>query len=207
VVAAINISRVTHAIEGSESLAERAMLLPSLTALKMTPSAPTGMPGSLAHLKHRSNQEHGHVSAIRKLQAAMKERDSGGLLPPPNWKSKYTPRDQSSSAPQQTSPKPANLAPKPANVPVLPEGVFEVERILKVRMVGKGRREFFVKWVGYDDSENSWIELSNFGSGQWMVQEWDAQQEWDAKHLNKVDVRLRGVNRGNVNRASSRASW
>jgi hypothetical protein len=43
----------------------------------------------------------------------------------------------------------------------LPEGHYEVEKILKHRGP-KHRREYLVKWVGFSDDENSWVAATGF---------------------------------------------
>ena len=43
--------------------------------------------------------------------------------------------------------------------PELPQ-IYRIEKIIKSRGVGK-HKQYFVKWVGYDSSHNSWIKASN----------------------------------------------
>jgi hypothetical protein len=38
--------------------------------------------------------------------------------------------------------------------------IFKVEKVLKQRKV-KGKIQYFVKWKGYDNSQNSWIDASD----------------------------------------------
>jgi len=37
------------------------------------------------------------------------------------------------------------------------DDVYKVEKVLKTRK-RKGKKEYFVKWKGYDDSFNSWTQ-------------------------------------------------
>lgn len=38
------------------------------------------------------------------------------------------------------------------------DGVYKVERVLKTRRNKNGKIEYLVKWVGYDDKFNSWVD-------------------------------------------------
>lgn len=42
----------------------------------------------------------------------------------------------------------------------MPEGEYEVEKILKCRKIAKGKYEFLVQWKGYPD-EDTWEPLDN----------------------------------------------
>lgn len=52
-------------------------------------------------------------------------------------------------------------------------GDFEVEKILAKRK-RRGCVEYLVKWAGYPDSDNSWVDKSNFGDGD-MIQEFESR--------------------------------
>jgi len=41
------------------------------------------------------------------------------------------------------------------------EELFEVERIVDMRLTASGEKEFFVKWKGFDESESSWETEKN----------------------------------------------
>jgi hypothetical protein len=55
------------------------------------------------------------------------------------------------------------------------ENEFEVEKILEERLEGRSwdrERFYLVKWLGYDDSENTWEPESNLVNCQEKIQEY-----------------------------------
>lgn len=34
--------------------------------------------------------------------------------------------------------------------------MYEVEKIIKSRINKKGRKQYFIKWFGYDNNQNTW---------------------------------------------------
>lgn len=54
------------------------------------------------------------------------------------------------------------------------DNVFEVERIISERWNSKKKRkEFLVRWTGYDRSEDTWEPLSNLGSCDDVLRQWN----------------------------------
>ena len=41
-------------------------------------------------------------------------------------------------------------------------GYWEIEKVLKIKNEPKGKKKYFVKWVGHDDSHNSWVSADKF---------------------------------------------
>lgn len=62
----------------------------------------------------------------------------------------------------------------------LPKGVFHVDFILNHRTVESGETEYFVKWLGYGDKENSWVKLDDFEDPAAIIQEYFVQREKSA---------------------------
>ena len=50
---------------------------------------------------------------------------------------------------------------------------FEIERILQSRVV-RNRKEYLVKWKGYNDFENSWVKAHDMGNAQELVQQFES---------------------------------
>ena len=66
----------------------------------------------------------------------------------------------------EESPTPSTAAAQPRPAGDTPESggpnVYEVERILEQRVKKPGGKlEYYIKWLGYDDSHNSWEPQSN----------------------------------------------
>ncbi|KAI9139736.1 chromo domain-like protein, partial [Paraphysoderma sedebokerense] len=53
-----------------------------------------------------------------------------------------------------------------------PEGVFEIENILRHRKRG-GVIEYRVKWAGYDSSYNQWVPEKDFVGPDLIDEYWD----------------------------------
>ena len=49
---------------------------------------------------------------------------------------------------------------------------YEIERILQSRIV-RNRKEYLVKWKGYNDFENSWVKAHDMGNAQQLVQQYE----------------------------------
>ena len=49
---------------------------------------------------------------------------------------------------------------------------YEIERILQSRIV-RGQKESLVKWLGYNDFENSWVKSRDMGNAQQLVQQFE----------------------------------
>ena len=62
--------------------------------------------------------------------------------------------------------------PKPVS---LPEGYFEVERILDKRTKGKATY-YLVQWAGYPDSENTWEPKTNLKNIKHMIEDFEKSQ-------------------------------
>ena len=41
------------------------------------------------------------------------------------------------------------------------EEEYVVEKILQKKIVGKGKVEYYLKWIGYDDADNTWEPVEN----------------------------------------------
>ena len=63
---------------------------------------------------------------------------------------------------------------KPGPIEVEGQEEFEVERVLDSR-IHRGRVQYFVKWTGYDDSENSWEPPRNLLHAKRLVTQFHAQ--------------------------------
>jgi len=56
------------------------------------------------------------------------------------------------------------------------EEEYEIEKILegKLGVFGSGRMGYLVKWKGYDDSHNSWVDENDAGNAEGLIKEyWD----------------------------------
>jgi hypothetical protein len=63
----------------------------------------------------------------------------------------------------------------------------EVEQIINVRQYGKQQKwQYFVKWKGYPDSENTWEPLSNLRNAQGLVAQWHHKNPKKPKPSNLV---------------------
>ena len=49
---------------------------------------------------------------------------------------------------------------------------FEIESILDSRVV-RGQKQYLVKWLGYNDFENSWVKAQDMGNAQELVQQFE----------------------------------
>ena len=49
---------------------------------------------------------------------------------------------------------------------------FEIERILQSRVV-RNRKQYLVKWLGYNDFENSWVDAKDMGNAQELVRQFE----------------------------------
>ena len=52
----------------------------------------------------------------------------------------------------------------------LPPGTFEVERILK-RRVRKGQEQYLIKWKGFSDAHNEWVDQDDVENAPELVQQ------------------------------------
>ena len=50
---------------------------------------------------------------------------------------------------------------KPETEKKFQEEVYVVEKILQKRIAGEGKLEYYLKWIGYDDSYNTWEPVEN----------------------------------------------
>ena len=55
------------------------------------------------------------------------------------------------------------------------EEVYDVERILNDRVVN-GRKEYFIKWVGYPDEDNTWEDAKNIFSPE-LLEEYEQEKK------------------------------
>ncbi|XP_037038403.1 chromobox protein homolog 3-like [Bradysia coprophila] len=62
--------------------------------------------------------------------------------------------------------------------------VFSVDRILRQRKVGT-KFEYFVKWSGYPDSENSWV--SQFDITPDLIEEFKRKEGGDPVNTSHID--------------------
>ena len=56
---------------------------------------------------------------------------------------------------------------------------YQVERVAKQRTKG-GVKEYYVKWVGYSDAENTWEPVENLGNSTDLIEEFEAKQKAQA---------------------------
>jgi hypothetical protein len=56
------------------------------------------------------------------------------------------------------------------------EEFFEIENILDHRMIGD-KIEYFVKWAGYPDSDNSWVQEEHFNDPESLREYWEKKVE------------------------------
>jgi hypothetical protein len=64
--------------------------------------------------------------------------------------------------------------PRPEGIDIEGQTEFVVEKILDSRVLNTGRRkkvEYLVKWLGYDDSENTWEPPSHLKNSRELVRE------------------------------------
>ena len=55
--------------------------------------------------------------------------------------------------------------------------VYEVERVIDHRVLEGGKKEYLVKWVGYDDSWNLWLAPDQFSSPVTINEYWQRVDE------------------------------
>ncbi|KAI8330154.1 hypothetical protein EDC96DRAFT_612228 [Choanephora cucurbitarum] len=53
------------------------------------------------------------------------------------------------------------------------EQVYEIEKVLDHRVLEGGKKEYLVKWVGYDDSWNFWLTPEHFSSPFTLNEYWE----------------------------------
>ena len=71
----------------------------------------------------------------------------------------------------------------------VPEGEYPVEKIVADRMVN-GKTQFLVKWVGYDERDNTWEPVTNLAGVTDMIAEYlEAKEKADAEHLAAIRAR------------------
>ena len=85
------------------------------------------------------------------------------------------------------------------------EGVeeYEVEKILGER-VRYGKKEYLIKWVGYDNCDNTWTKIKNLVNTSEYIEEWEKSQQEKKKikdnHVNnkkkKKSTKLNSLRRG-----------
>src|SRR5579871_4078701 len=61
---------------------------------------------------------------------------------------------------------------------------FEIDRIVKERIYN-GEYEYYVKWVGYSDSENTWESYKNMRDTK-TLDEWEERQNSDNVLVAKI---------------------
>ena len=66
---------------------------------------------------------------------------------------------------------------------------FRVEKILDKRTVGR-RSEYWVKWMGYPESQNTWEPLKNLSSCKNMIKEFEAALKSKKAAATKIKSRL-----------------
>jgi hypothetical protein len=75
--------------------------------------------------------------------------------------------------------------PKPAPIEVEGHNEWEVEKILNSK-VERGRIKYFVKWKGFDESDNSWEPVANVKNAKELIAEYH-QQHPDAPEPRSLD--------------------
>lgn len=51
------------------------------------------------------------------------------------------------------------------------DGYYHVERIEKLKMIGKYDLRFLIKWKGWDESENTWEPFQNLRNSVFSLQQ------------------------------------
>jgi hypothetical protein len=103
-------------------------------------------------------------------------RNAAKLTLPAAYARKHPVFHMSLLRPYKPGPDALEMLPLPDTVDE--DGYFSVELVLGMRPVNKGRRkkklrEFLIKWVGYDDSHNSWEPEHNLTPD--LIEAYDAR--------------------------------
>ncbi|CAF0885129.1 unnamed protein product [Rotaria sordida] len=80
---------------------------------------------------------------------------------------------------------------------------YEVEKILAKRRRRRGGYEYFIKWVGYDNSANEWIPESSLNCPQ-RVAEFEREEARKRKRTRKERERTYSQKRRNNNKRSKK---
>lgn len=75
---------------------------------------------------------------------------------------------------------------------------YEVEKVVDSRLNKKGKMEYFIKWVGYDSSQNTWEPEKNLASCRDMIEKYN--QEASRKNFSQSKA-----TRGRLSGPSKRA--
>ncbi|XKL63868.1 hypothetical protein PGB90_006232 [Kerria lacca] len=65
------------------------------------------------------------------------------------------------------------------------KGEYDVERIIKKRILRGGKIEYFIKWENYPDSENTWEPEENLENSKDLIAEFEAKRESELKKQQK----------------------
>lgn len=68
------------------------------------------------------------------------------------------------------------------------EEEFVVEKVLNVRF-NKGRKEYYLKWKGYDETENTWEPLENCGDCEDLIKTFEENLKKKKKESNEKKVK------------------
>jgi len=85
------------------------------------------------------------------------------------------------SASQPASPLPSTDSPPPPVITSNTAPLYEVERVLGKRCRGN-RIQYLVKWVGYEDHENSWEPEENLAEAQDAITKWEQTDQQKDRH-------------------------
>lgn len=80
---------------------------------------------------------------------------------------------------------------------------FVIEKVLDKRLDSDGQVEYFLKWKGYGDEDNTWEPLENFESDRMkaMIVEYEKNQEV-LRILDSANIKMPKVSRGTEIRSS-----